>query len=148
MEDVVMARSGLNSGKASGGGSPLVNEWIKSMPVTLMFWFVEVFNACMLGQKIEVMQSWQLLILILLRKNPRACKFGDFRGIVLLECMSKFYMSVVMNVVRRTTPLRGWRRQVCNYAYTPKCCTAHVSLLMSTLFHRAREWTNEIAFLV
>ena len=88
MEDVVKARGGLNSGKVSGGGTPLVNEWIKSMPVTLLFWLVDVFNKRMLGQKIEVMQNWLLLILILLRKDPRACKFGDFRGIALLECMS------------------------------------------------------------
>ena len=79
----------------------MVNEWIKSMPVTLLFRFVEVFNARMLGLEIEVMQSWLLLILIPFRQALRACKFGDFRGIALLECMSKFYMSVVMNVVRR-----------------------------------------------
>ena len=113
----------------------MVNSWIKSMPVTLLFWFVEVFSARMLGLKIEVMQSWLLLILILFRKVQRACKFGDFRGIAFLECMSKFYMSVLMNVARRTPPLWGWWRQICNDAYTPKCCTAHVSLLLSTLFH-------------
>ena len=83
LEDAVKARGGLNSGKVSGG-TPLANEWIKSMPVTLLFRPVEVFNKRMLGQKIEVMQSWFLLILILLRKVPRACKFGDFRGIALL----------------------------------------------------------------
>ena len=73
LEDAVKARGGLNSGKVSGGGSPVVNEWIKSMPVTLLFWFVEVVNTRMLGQKIEVMQSWLLLILIILRTVPQAC---------------------------------------------------------------------------
>ena len=72
LEDVVKARGGLNSGKVCGGGRPLVNESIKSIPVTLMFWFVEVFNARMLGLKIEVLQSWLVLILIIPRNKSEA----------------------------------------------------------------------------
>jgi len=66
-------------------------------------------------------------------QNQGAKEMKDFRGIGLLDCSSKFYVGCLMSVAKKTTRLENWWLKVVSMAYTPKCCTAHETLLISTL---------------
>ena len=101
------------------------------------------FNARLKGKTVETMRSWLIMSLVFLNKTQVPRKMKDFRGIGLLDCFSKFYVGCLMSVAKRTTRLEHWWLKVVSMAYTPKCCTAHVALLISTLLHRCYEWDGK-----
>ena len=87
------------------------------------------FNARLRGQTVETMKSWLIMTLIFLNKKNVPKNMKEFRGIGLLDCFSKFYVGCLMSVAKRISILENWWLTV-SMAYTPTCCTAHVTLLL------------------
>ena len=85
-----------------------MNEWIKALPAVVLYGLLIVFNAGMRGKTVEAMPNWLVMILIFLSKKCVPTAMNHFRGICLLHCLSKFYVSCLMNVAKRTTKLQGW----------------------------------------
>ena len=53
-----------------------------------------------------------------------------------------------MQAAKITKQIKVWWRKASSVAYMPECCTAHVALAHSTVFHRCYERTQEVAAIV
>ena len=112
----MQARAKLSKDKASGGCSSTVDEWIKSLPAVVMYWLL-IANARLKGETVETMRSWLLMALVFLSKTKVPKNMKEFRGIVLLDCSSTFYVGCLMSAARRTTRLEHWWLKVVSVAY-------------------------------
>ena len=92
LEDLVQARAKLSKDKASGGCSSTVNEWIKSLPVVVMYWLLIAFNTRLKGKTVETMRSWLIMTLVFLNNTKVPNHMKEFRGIGLLDCFKKCYV--------------------------------------------------------
>ena len=148
LEDIVKARAKLAKSNTNGGKSGTVNEWIVALHMALLFSLLIVFNATKRREIVEILPSWLTLTLIFFNKKTRPTCMKEFRGIGLLDCMSKSFMGCLMMVARKMTHISGWWLHLNSMAYKAKGCMAHVALTISTIFHRTYEWDVAVSCVV
>ena len=94
LADVFAGRANLQHGKSGGGGSLVVNEMLKWMPYLMVFLVWRMMVGRYDGSQDEIVQSWLLVLVNFIPKTKVQTQMADFRGICLLETMSKWYMGV------------------------------------------------------
>ena len=140
LKDMVDARARLKTNKSGGGNSLIVNELISALPMTVIFWLMGLFNRRLYGIQCEEVISWMVLVLVFLNKTRRPGAMNELRGISLLDTLSKYYMGCIMCMTKRLTKPRGEWQNINSFAYTDHCSTAHITLILTNLFAKAREW--------
>ena len=101
LSDIFAARANLQNRKSGGGGSLVVNEMLKLMPYLMVFVVWRMMVGRYDGSQEEIVQSWLLILINFIPKSKVQTQMADFRGICLLETMSKWYMGVVIRMVNR-----------------------------------------------
>ena len=136
--DVLAARASLQKGKAAGGGTPIVNEMVKLFPYLLLFVLWTMMCGRYDGSQTEVMTSWLLILVNFIPKQQKLKSIKHFRGVCLLETISKLYMAVLIRMVSRQ--FDPWKFIVCNFAYQKKLCTSHLILTVKLLLFKSYDW--------
>ena len=86
LHDIFYARLRQNSGSFNGGKTGIVPEWLKALPIVLVYCIWSLFVAryeCSNNQ--EYMSSWIFLEMCFLKKERDATKLSLYRGICLLD---------------------------------------------------------------
>lgn len=138
LEDVLVAKSTMTKGTSSGGDSLINTEMLCIFPIVFTFWIYFVFRARFFGKLISP-ASWLLIVMIFFSKSMHPRCFDHFRGIALLDNISKWYSgAIVRNITRQIT--RTKYKDACCFAYTPKHCCGEIVLVISNLLRVAYDW--------
>ena len=91
-------KSGLTEGSANGGGTNIVTEYMKALPLVMYFWMPGVPQARLDGES-GCPRAWRLIILLFIAKCQNPDAFKAFRGTALLERLPKLF-AATLRVVR------------------------------------------------
>ena len=136
LQDVVDARAKLSASGANGC-SGVVGALLKVLPLTFLFVLLQVFQDRFAGVVVEDVKSWSTIVLILLNKIPNPAVFDHFRGISLLDVVSKLYMGCLMRIVARYPAPKSWSN-VCSFAYEKGKNASQVGLAIMSIM--AKSW--------
>ena len=141
------AKSGLSNETASGGGSKVVNEHLHVMPLQFFFWLLSVFALRFDTAICKSPASWRKIVMVFLAKQQAPYMFKHFRGIALLEIVSKFYMGTVVICLQKQIRRTRFTHSVM-FVYTKNRSSAEVVLILNKILATLYEWRNVVSGVV
>ena len=116
---------------------------LKALPLIFVFLIYKIFFQRYLGHQVEHVVSWRSIILSFINKEAKPTKMSHFRGVCLLDVLSKMFMSVLVMVLKRQAAPLHWK-SACTFAYEAGLSTADLILTIKTLLARAYDWRDTI----
>lgn len=139
-------RAALNCGKATGT-SALSAEVLRYLP-TATLWQLHCAMKDLFEEYELPPESWHELMLVLLPKVKTVGAFSDFRGVCLINTMSKMLMAGAVHLGKEyaMANLREqWKDQMI-FGLEPGMCTEQISMTLQLMTERATEWPGQRAF--
>ena len=139
IEDVLETKAQMTKGSTNGGKSIVVSELLHFFPLLSSFWFLGVIRGKHIGEEIKSPTSWRHIIMIFLAKvfSPTQCK--QFRGISLLDTLSKFFCGVLVTYISRILKPSVFPGAAC-FAYTKSRSCADITFIVNHVFHNLWDW--------
>ena len=120
-------------------------DMIAVLPLTFVFMFLEVCTRRFFGGE-ELMQapsSWRHIMMIFLNKVGMPCKFTEFRGVAMLDSLSKWYMAaLVISIAEQVNPARIAHAACFAYEAGRQC--GEILLIISCIFQVLWEWRGRL----
>lgn len=92
LEELKKSGEILTSGKAVGVDN-ISNEMLSCLIESNLLILIKLFNLIMSGG--EVLPDWVISYIVLIHKNGRKYDPSNYRGISLLSCMGKLFLSIL-----------------------------------------------------
>ena len=109
VHSLLWARAKLSNNRTNGGNPIIVPEMLKLIPITLIFILLTLFVARYCGEVVEDLPSWARIIVSFIEKVSRPKGMKEFRGVCLLDCFSKLYMSTLVSMAMKMPLLPSFR---------------------------------------
>ena len=142
LEDILEAKGSLTSGTSNGGGTLIVNEHLKSLPLTFWFWTLGVFRSRHAGE-MPFPDAWRLILIFFIAKVRFPSEFKTIRGIALLDALAKLFIGVLISCMQRTMR-PGAFHFACCFAYTKERCCMDVIFCLNTIITKIYEWRGRL----
>ena len=134
---ILQAAARMSSGRAAGGCTDIVAEMIKSLPWSTKLMIGEMFRLRYNGGYTSN-TSWTRIVICLLAKVSSPKKFSDYRGVGLLDVLSKWDMTCIVMIAKTCPEPTSWRR-LNYYGNEGLGATAVLGILQLTVA-KSREW--------
>ena len=136
-----LAFSRLKTGRAAGGGSPIVPEILKALDISTIFLLFKAFQARMSDINSEPIESWMKVLICFLGKKFTNSGLFDTRGICLLDVIYKLYVGCIVQVVEGLEP-----PPICKHIYSIGGCSsvscAYMVAPLALLAAMCYEWSH------
>ena len=136
---VLRARSTLKMG-SSGGGDGLVAEVLLNLPLTVVAIVHSHFVARYRGWWVEDLPQWRELLMFFLQKIKNVKNVKDYRGVTLLNLLSKWYCGTLMLIYEEDTVRPARWLKIASVGFRPATSVAMVASSLLMTYRAAWEW--------
>ena len=136
---LLWSRSKQSTNRTNGSDSIIVPEMLKLIPITFIYVLLTLFVARYHGDVNEWLPSWAVIVFSFIEKVSRPKRVKDFRGVCLLDCFAKLFMSTLVQMAMKVLLPPQWKL-VANFAYTTGLSTTDLNSILKWSMCKGWDW--------